>query len=125
MTTTLYVNTALQTNVSISTPVLLLRLPTTGLFALFGKLSMQYRGTSPLQVEAFMTTFDGVTILDSSLITLAGNGDLTNASMLGYVNTGVPNANEIVDVRFNTGGFVLMSGVLTAMSVDAVTPQSV
>jgi hypothetical protein len=125
MTTTLYVNTALQMNVSQNTPVLLIRLPTTGLFALFGKLSLQYKGASPLQVEAFMTTFDGVTILDSTPITLAGNADCTNASMLGYVNTAVPNANEIVDIRFNTGGFVLTSGVLTAMSIDAVSSQAV
>ena len=123
MTVTLYyANTSAVQVPPQGGPVLKLRLPTTGLFALFGKLWLDNPSTNPLAPapKASLTTLDGETTLDQVGIPI-GALSQANASLLGWVDTGVQTANEIVDIRFDRGGFALMTSSLFAMSVDAIT----
>jgi hypothetical protein len=122
MAVTLFVDTKGQVPLeSADAVVLRLRLPTTGLFAIFGSLTLQTL-TGPLRVDAKLTTLDGATVLDTTSV--AAPPGSACLSLLGHVDTAASTANEIVDIRVSTGALTTISGTLFALSVDVVTPAA-
>jgi hypothetical protein len=99
--------------------VVRMRLPAAHSFALSGKLTLLSTSASQATVTASLTSLDGQSVLDETMVSLLGDGASFCASLLGFMSTST--ASEIVDIRFDKGGFTLSDCTLFALSVDAIT----
>lgn len=102
------------------TVIVRLRLPTTGLFVLFGKVNMSNLATTPEALVANLTTDDGNMILDVVQLSVPAN---SGACMVlqGVLNLARTDENGIVDIRCATVNGTANWAQLTAIPVDALS----
>jgi hypothetical protein len=116
----------------IPTVVVQLRLPTTGVFVVWGKVTVVSTSVTTVWINVSMTTLDGATTLD--VISPSPLQVLPRAGYGGTVVTGVcvplqstlnlkqPNVNEIVDIRVSATDNTQVSGAsLIAIPVDGLS----
>jgi hypothetical protein len=106
----------------IPTVVVKLRVPNTGNYVLFGKVTISNSATTPQGLLATLTTNDGTMILDLSEVVVPGNAGACLV-VQGVLNLAMTNENEIVDIRCTTTNGTASWAQLTAIPVDALSPS--
>ena len=126
MTVTAYRATA--TNIPLGdyfTVVVQLRLPNTGNFVVFGRVTITNSATTAETCNVELTTLDGATVLDEALIGIppGAAGNMACVTVQGFLNLSLPGDNEIVDIRCASGGpnVTAYSCSLIAISVDQLS----
>ena len=119
----------------IPTVVVQLRLPTTGMFVVWGKVTVLNNSASWVLINVSMTTLDGATTSDvvaPGLLEVPHKQSYSTAfagvcmPLQSTLNLNQPNVNEIVDIRVSasspTQAAIQVSGAsLIAISVDALS----
>ena len=105
--------------------IVLLRLPTTGIFVVFGKVIVQSLASPTVSqvIATTLTTLDGTNNLDQVVTSLVP-AEYACVSLQGILNLSAGNTNEIVDIRYSAQGSNPASaiyGSLIAIPVDAVS----
>jgi hypothetical protein len=127
MTVTAYWQTQSVNSVALQnnnpTVVLKLRLPNTGKFIVWGKVTVLNLASTPQVGVVLMTTYDGATVLDMTSIGVGvGNGgNIACVPLHGVLDLSVSNVNEIVDVRCSTVNGEASWASLIAIPVDALS----
>jgi hypothetical protein len=100
-----------------------LRVPNTGNFVVFGRVTVANYAGSVQQIVAMLTTLDGATQLDNVWVTVpsTGNGNVFCIALQGILVPGAPNQNEIVDIRCGALNGAALFGSLFAISVDQIS----
>ena len=108
--------------------VVQLRVPNTGTYVVFGKVTIFNQAAAPQSISATMTTSDGATVLDQSPVLVSNLGQLNGGvciSLQGVLDLTNPTENEIVDIRClqlaNLGSATANDSKLVAISVDALS----
>jgi hypothetical protein len=124
MTVTAF-STILNTPVALTgqarTLVISLRLPNTGKYVVWGKVTIKNAATTPQAGGAFMTTFDGATPLDGAGFEVAAPAGEVAVSLQSGLDLSNPTQNEIVDIRCSTANATATTASLIAIQVDALS----
>lgn len=104
-----------------STVIVKLRLPNTGKFVVWGKVSIFNSGTSPQAATVSLTTYDGATVLSYTAVGIqsGSDGNIVCVALQGVLDLSASDENEIVDIRCSMANGQASWASLIALPVDA------
>ncbi len=91
-----------------------MRLPNTGKFVIWGKVTVINTNGTPADVSVSMTTLDGATTLDSTTFQIGSSYGIT-VPLQSTLDLSQPTADAIVDIRCELGVVTVNSAVIGGM----------
>jgi hypothetical protein len=116
-------NTSVALQNNNSTVVVKLRLPNTGKFVVWGKVTIFNLAATPQAATVMMSTYDGGTALDYTAVSIGAGNDSNIAcvSLQGVLDLSASDENEIVDIRCTAANGQASWASLIAIPVDALS----